>query len=173
MYISFFIYYFFRCLEPGVHQFLLFDTWYVLLEVTSYSECSIMGSRRNSDVYRQFVNRDICRYSLVFVYSHQHPSISINMYQHHQHPSRYRPPDGVHLICQGRVESDMDKTGVPLTRVRCCFCCCCTLRVPCMRSDDVCFIVAADVKMFSSFDLLLCVNHAYIHRDYVSTKAVA
>ena len=37
-----------------------------------------------------------------------------------------------------------------------------------MRSDDVCVIVALDVKMLPLFDLLLCTNHAHIlvHRDY-------
>ena len=36
-----------------------------------------------------------------------------------------------------------------------------------MRSDDVCLIIALDVKLLLSwFDVLLCANHTQIHRDY-------
>ena len=38
------------------------------------------------------------------------------------------------------------------------------LRIPGTRSDDVCFIVALDVKMLSWFDFLPSTNHT--HRDY-------
>ena len=34
-----------------------------------------------------------------------------------------------------------------------------------VRSDDVCLIVALDVKMLSWVDFLLCTNHKHIHRD--------
>ena len=35
-----------------------------------------------------------------------------------------------------------------------------------MSSDDVCLIVALDLKMLW-FDLLLCTNHTHVHRDYL------
>ena len=40
--------------------------------------------------------------------------------------------------------------------------------VPGMRSDDVCLIVALDVKVLLWFDLLLllCTNHTHIRCDY-------
>ena len=35
-----------------------------------------------------------------------------------------------------------------------------------MRSDDVCLIVALDVEMLTSYDLLLCTDRTRIHCDY-------
>ena len=47
-----------------------------------------------------------------------------------------------------------------------CFCCRCFLRIPGMKSDDVCLIGALDVSMLSWFDFLLFTYHTHIHRDY-------
>ena len=76
--------------------------------------------------------------------------------------------DGVDLISRGRRKLKRGNTGVPMIRMGCCsFFCCCVLRIPGVRSDDVCLIAGLEVKMLSWFDLLLlCTNHMHIHRDW-------
>ena len=77
----------------------------------------------------------------------------------------YKGPlrDGVAFISRGRRKSKRGKTGVPIICTGLSYGTDFALRIPGMRSDDVCSTVALDVLVLTWFDpLLLCNSHTHV-----------